>query len=386
MNALATELKPSPLLSVATHASAYSRSVLIVRIGAMGDVLHAMPAVAALRQQHPDWFIGWAIEPSWSGLLQASTDFNRIPHKAERSDRKPLVDRWHPVPARAWSKHPLALSTLAEIKTTRRELRRARYDLCVDMQGSIKSAFVGRMAAASVFAGPANPRETPASWLYTQRIPTSATHVVKQGCELLSAAVGETLRPAAVTLPVDPKAESWCNKLLAQIALTGKGFAFLAPTAGWGAKQWPAERYGALAAALGRAGYHSLVNEAPGHRFADAVVNTSEGFAIAVPCSLEQMISLQRRAGVVIAGDTGPLHLAATLERPVVGLYGPTDPSRNGPYIADNSKARVLRHESSRTDHSRHRETETGLMQISTEEVVEAALELLRDGQDKVRL
>lgn len=352
----------------------------------MGDVLHAMPAVAALRQQHPDWFIGWAIEPSWSGLLQASTDFNRIPLKAERSDRKPLVDRWHPVPARAWSKHPLALSTLAEIKTTRRELRRARYDLCVDMQGSIKSAFVGRMAAASVFAGPANPRETPASWLYTQRIPTSATHVVKQGCELLSAAVGETLRPAAVTLPVDPKAESWCNKLLAQIALTGKGFAFLAPTAGWGAKQWPAERYGALAAALGRAGYHSLVNEAPGHRFADAVVNTSEGFAIAVPCSLEQMISLQRRAGVVIAGDTGPLHLAATLERPVVGLYGPTDPSRNGPYIADNSKARVLRHESSRTDHSRHRETETGLMQISTEEVVEAALELLRDGQDKVRL
>jgi heptosyltransferase I len=375
---LATELTPS-------------RSVLIVRIGAMGDVLHAMPAIAALRQQHPDWFIGWAIEPAWSGLLQSSTDFNQIPPNTERSTGKPLVDRWHPLPTRAWSKRPFAPSTLAEIKTTRRDLRRSRYDVCVDMQGSIKSALVGKMASTPVFAGPEHPRETPARWLYTQRIPTTAKHVVEQGCELLSAAVGEALRPAAVTLPVEPQAELWCDRLLAQISPTGEKFAFLAPTAGWGAKQWPAERYGALAAALGQAGYHSLVNEAPGHKFADAVVTASEGCAISVPCSVEQMIALQRRASVVIAGDTGPLHLAATLERPVVGLYGPTDPSRTGPYVPgpylpDTSKVRVLRHESSRTDHSRHSETETGLMQISTEEVVEAALELLRDGQDKVKL
>jgi heptosyltransferase I len=352
----------------------------------MGDVLHAMPAVAALREKHPEWFIGWAIEPVWSGLLQASTDFNRISHKAERSDRRPLIDRWHPLPARAWSKSPFALSTLAEINITRRELRMSRYDVCVDMQGSIKSAFVGRMAATPSFAGPAKPRETPARWLYRHRIVTTATHVVDQGCELLGAAVGETLRPAAVTLPVDPKAELWCDRLLAQTSVIRDRFAFLAPTAGWGAKQWPAERYAAVAAALGRAGYHSLVNEAPGHRFADAVVDASGGCAISVPCSVEQMIALIRRAGVVIAGDTGPLHLAATLARPVVGLYGPTDPLRTGPHMADSSKARVLRHESSRTDHSRHAETETGLMQISTEEVVEAALELLRSGQDKVNL
>jgi heptosyltransferase-1 len=352
----------------------------------MGDVLHAMPAVAALREQHPEWFIGWVIDPAWSGLLQASTDFNRISYKAERSYSKPLIDRWHPLPAKAWSKHPFALSTFAEINTTRRELRMARYDVCVDMQGSIKSAFVGRMAATPSFAGPAKPRETPARWLYRHRIATTATHVVDQGCELLGAAVGETLRPAAVTLPVDPKAELWCERLLAQTSLTGDKFAFLAPAAGWGAKQWPAERYGAVAAALGRAGYHSLVNEAPGHRFADAVVDASEDFATSVPCSVEQMIALVRRAGVVIAGDTGPLHLAAALERPVVGLYGPTDPSRNGPYMTDSSKARVLRHESSRTDHSRHAETETGLMQISVEEVVEAALELLRAEKDKVKV
>jgi heptosyltransferase-1 len=209
----------------------------------------------------------------------------------------------------------------------------------------------------------------------------SATHVVEQGCELLGAAVGETLRPAKVTLPVDPAAEQWCDALLAGVA---ERFALMAPTAGWGAKQWPVERYGAVAAALGRAGFRILVN-APSseHTVGRRVVEASGGAATLVPCSVGQMIALVRRAGVVIAGDTGPLHLAAALERPVVGLFGPTDPARNGPY---GTQSRVMRHSSSRVDHSRHVETEEGLMQITTEQVVEAALELLRAGQDKVNV
>jgi len=362
--------------------SDYPRRILIARIGAMGDILHAMPAVAALRKLHPDWFIGWTIEPLWSSLLQSSTDFNRSSNRAGRSEAKPLIDQWHPFPAREWRRQPLALSTLSEIYNVRRQLKTCDYDICVDMQGSLKSAIAGRMAAAPIYAGPAKPRETPARWLYRKTIATSAVHVVEQGCELLGAAIGETLTPAKVPLPVDPRAEAWCDRLLAQTSADSGKFVFLAPTAGWGAKQWPAERYGAVAAALGHAGYRTLVNEAHGHRFADAVVDASGGFAISVPCSVEQMIALVRRAGLVIAGDTGPLHLAAALERPVVGLYGPTDPARNGPFMEDSSKAKVLRHESSQTDHSRRASTETGLMQISVEEVVEAALELLHSGQD----
>jgi heptosyltransferase-1 len=209
--------------------------------------------------------------------------------------------------------------------------------------------------------------------LYKQKISLSAAHVVEQSCELLGAAVGEALRPAKVMLPVDPATETWCDVLLPD---AGEKFALMAPTAGWGAKQWPAERYGAVAAALASAGFHTLVNaasaeDAVGRR----VVETSGGTAKLVPCSLGQMIALVRRAGVVIAGDTGPLHLAAALERPVVGLYGPTDPARNGPY---GKVARVLRHGSSKVDHSRHQETEEGLLQITTDEVIEAALELLR--------
>jgi heptosyltransferase-1 len=346
----------------------------------MGDVLHAMPAVAALRVRHPDWVIGWAIEPVWCELLQAESEFHDVAWKLSgRDSRRPLVDRWSPVPTREWKRRPFSLNTLKDIWWLRRELLGDRYDICVDMQGSIRSTMVGRMAGATVYAGAAVPREAPAAWFYKQKIRLSATHVVEQGCELLGAAVGETLRPAKVTLPVDPAAEQWCDGLLAGAS---ERFALIAPTAGWGAKRWPAERYGAVAAALGQAGFRTLVNaESPRDEAGIRVVEASCGAATLVPSSVGQMIALVRRTGVVIAGDTGPLHLAAALERPVVGLYGPTDPARNGPY---GTVSRVLRHGSSRVDHSRHRETEGGLMQITAEEVVEAALELLRDGQDKV--
>lgn len=345
----------------------------------MGDVLHAMPAVAALRELHPDWRIGWAIEPVWRELLEAEAETHDVAWRfSGRDSRRPLVDLWAQVPTREWKRRPLSLSTVRDITGLRRELRQDHYDICVDMQGSIRSAMVGWMSGAGVFAGAAEPRETPASWLYGQKIGLSAVHVVEQGCELLGAAVGESLRPAKVTLPVDPAAERWCDGL----AGIGERFVVMAPTAGWGAKQWPAERYGAAAAALGRAGFRTLVNAAsPEDAAGRRAVELSDGAATLVPCSVGQMIALVRRAGVVIAGDTGPLHLAAALERPVVGLYGPTDPKRNGPY---GTVSRVLRHGSSRNDHSRHRETENGLMQITVDEVVEAALDLLGTGQDKV--
>jgi len=348
----------------------------------MGDVLHAMPAVAALRERHPDWFIGWAIEPGWSELLQAKGEVDGVASRSPGRDaHRPLVDLLIPVPTRDWKGRPFSLHTLRNITGLQRELRGDHYDLCVDMQGSIRSSVIGRMAGATVFAGAAEPRERPAARLYKQKVRLSATHVVEQGCELLGASVGETLRSAKVTLPVDLVAEHWCDALLGGVR---EKFAFLAPTAGWGAKQWPAERYGAVAKTLARAGFRTLVNAVSMEDgIGGRIVETSDGAATLVPCSLGQMIALVRRAGVVIAGDTGPLHLAAALERPVVGLFGPTDPARNGPY---GTVARVLRHASSKNDHSRHQETEHGLMQITTGEVIQAALELLRAGQDKVEL
>jgi heptosyltransferase-1 len=248
------------------------------------------------------------------------------------------------------------------------------------MQGTIRSSVVGWMAGAREFAGPADPRERPAGWMYGKQIKLLARHVVEQGCELLGTATGQPLTPADVPLPFDESAERWCDDFLSRIQ-AGR-FVVIAPSAGWGAKQWPAKRYGAVAAELTRAGYATLVNaSSPDAPLANAVVQASGGSAIMAYCTLAQLIALLRRASLVIAGDTGPLHLAAALERPVVGLFGPTDPARNGPY---GTRSRVLRHASSHKDHTRRSETEQGLMQITTDEVTEAALALLRAERDKV--
>ena len=356
----------------------HTRRVLIVRIGAMGDVLHALPAVAALRQSHPEWFLAWAIEPRWSELLQSS---HNPAQAGERGPGKPLVDSVVPVPTQQWRKQPFAFSTLASITTTSQKLRAGKFDLCVDMQGSIKSGIIGRISGAKLFAGPADPREKQAAHLYSRKIPLHAEHVIDQACELLGTAIGEPLQPARVPLPVDGTEQRWCDALLSKISPPGEQFVFLAPTAGWGAKQWPAERFGAVAAALAHAGYRVLINAPQNDRAATKVIAASEGAATVVPCSVGQMIALIRRTALVIAGDTGPLHLAAALGIPVVALFGPTDPARNGPY---GTRSAVLRHPSSRRDHKRLAHTETGLLQITAGEVVQAALGLLQSGQDKV--
>lgn len=348
--------------------------VLIVRMGAMGDVLHAMPAVAALRERHPEWFVGWVIEPRWEPLL-------RVQDAASRGAAMPLVDRTFLAAAREWKKHPLGRETIADISALRLAMQAERFDLCVDMQGLIRTAVIGRMAGAERFVGRARPREGPARWLYKERVRARAPHVIEQGCELLGAAVGETLSPVRVTLPVDEVAEASLSQKLA----SDKPIVLLAPTAGWGAKEWPAERYGAVAEALGHAGFRVVVNASSAEEpTAKAVVAASDGCAVALPGTMAELIALVRRVEMVIAGDTGPLHLAAALGKPVVALFGPTDPLRTGPY---GTRSRVLRHAESRTDHSRHAAPECGLLQITVDEVVSAAFELLQTvkTEDRVR-
>ncbi len=365
--------------------------VLIVRVGAMGDVLHGLPAVAALREKIPDCFIGWAVEPRWSALLVASTPhLNRDEAAIEMGHPDflhPIVDRIHPVPTREWKRRPFSFATLCEIATLRRETMAEKYDLCIDLQGSIRSAVIGRMAQARHFLGSRRPAERPARALYGERVSVEAVHVIEQACELIAAALtdswdpAEELRPARVTLPRDAEAEVWADRKLAELGVGEDGFVLLAPTAGWGAKQWPVERYRKLAARLHTAGYTVLVNAGSKADSAVTQAVAAEAPAQVVECGLAQLVALTRRAKLVVGGDTGPVHLAAALGRPVVGLYGPTDPRRNGPYFP-GSRVRVLRHASSRLDHARHAQTEPGLARITEDEVIAAAFELL--GEAKV--
>ncbi|RXH57068.1 glycosyltransferase family 9 protein [Granulicella sibirica] len=370
--------------------------VLIVRVGAMGDVLHAMPAVAGLRKAHPDWRIDWALEPRWRDLLVAEGEVSG-----------PLVDSVIPVRTREWKRLGLSAAMVRDVLGLRRTLREGRYDVCVDLQGSVRSGVIGWMAGAQRFVGAETPRERPARFFYGETVRVGARHVIEQGCELVEAGVGERILPGRVELPRDSGAEAWCDGVVGQrqgqtqIPFgndnqknqgNGKGldlgrdgrFVVMAPGAGWGAKEWPVERFGEVAARLSRDGWRVFVNaEASGGGKAEAVVRASGGAAMAVPCTIAELIALLRRASLFIGGDTGPMHLADALGVPVVALFGPTDPARNGPYVraGEADRVRVLRRAESRTDHRRHAETEVGLGKITADEVTEAALELLKMGE-----
>jgi heptosyltransferase I len=361
----------TPTLQIPANDGAKTRPlrVLIVRVGAMGDVLHGLPAVAALRERMPDCFIGWAAEPRWSALLASP-------------ESMPVVDRVHLVATREWKKRPISVGTLKSIAALRRELRAEHYDLCVDIQGLIRSSVIGWMAGATRYVGSSAPRETLARLLYGERVTVHSPHVIDKACELVGAGifagVGEALRPVRPALPVDAAAEAWCDELLVELGVGAGGFVLLSPAAGWGAKTWPAERWQLLARQLADEGYAVLVNGGgPADRAVTAAA-TGDGPGRLLECGIADLIALTRRAKLVVGGDTGPVHLAAALGTPVVALYGPTHPGRTGPYFPE-ARVRVLRHGSSTLHHGRHSKTEAGLAQITEEEVFNAAVQLLRE-------
>lgn len=342
--------------------------ILIVRVGAMGDVLHAMPAVAALRAVLPDAEIGWAIEPHWASLLRADAGVRT------RGVEMPLVDTIHEVPAKQWSRKPLSWKTLRSILTLRKELRAKRYDLVIDLQGTIRSSVIAWMSGAREVVGHDAPREAQARWFYTLKVKTTRANVVAQAAEIVADAVDLGIEPIKAPLPLCEPAEQWCDDLFA--TLPKRPVVLIAPTAGWGAKEWPAVRYGHVARTLDQAGYTVLVNASPKgpDGAAGTVVAASQGHCCAVACTIPQLMALVQRVALVIAGDTGPLHLASAAGVPVLGLFGPTDPLRNGPW---GQPARVIRHKLSKTDHRRHAAVERGLAEITEDDVVACALELL---------
>ncbi len=348
-------------------------SVLIVRLSAMGDIIHTLPAAAALRQAFPDATLGWLVEERWTELLCAPGYPRSGPRSSQHSPQRPLVDRIHTVTTKEWRRAPFSPNTWHGIAASLRELRKFDYDAVVDFQGAIRSAVLSYWSGAPVIFGSAHPREGAASMFYTHKIHPTGAHVVEQAMALSEAVVGKPIPIPQVEFPVDPDAE----RRIASLVADAQAFAILNPGAGWGAKRWPPERYGKVATELGKEGIRSLVNYGPGEEdLAGAVENASAGAARKVSCSISELIALTRRARLFIGGDTGPLHMAAALNVPVVAIFGPTDPARNGPF---GTRSIVLRNAGSITDHSRRREPEQGLLEITAEEVVAAARKLLRN-------
>lgn len=342
------------------------QSLLVVRLGAMGDVIHTMAAVAALRVALPDTKIGWAIEERWAELLCAKG----VTSSGARSATQPLVDFVHVMNTKQWRRAPLAVQTIKQIKNTFADIREHRYELAADFQGAIKSALVARLAGANEVVGMAAPRESPAKLFYKRRIAATGTQVVEQYHSLAEAIAGKPLPVTTPEFPCDGQAEAVIAERYGSSQVV-----ILNPGAGWATKQWPAERYGEVAKALSRDGLSPVINYGPGEdELARAAEAASNGTAVAMSCAVSELIALTRRARLFIGGDTGPLHLAAALKVPVVALFGPTDPARNGPY---GTNSIILRNSASQTSLSHTSDTDPGLLQITTQEVVRAAQQLL---------
>jgi heptosyltransferase-1 len=360
------------------------RSILVVRLGAMGDLIHAIAAVSALRAARPDCKIGWVVEKRWSELLCAPG----FAPRGERTQQRPLVDDLFTLDIRALRSHPISPAIWKEMRACFVELRSAGYEQVVDIQGSLRSALIASLSGATESWGESHPREAPAAILYRHRVSVSGSHVAQQNLALISAVAGIPLDDCAPLLPRDAGSAKWCEQLLtgrstptlATAARIGdpsaSGFCILNPGAGWGAKCWPPSSFAEVARRLAEVGIRSLVNFGPGEKpLAEQVADASGGAAEAISCTVSQLVELTGRAGLFIGGDTGPMHLAAALGVPVVGLFGPTNPERNGPW---GTRSMVLRSRQSATSYHHTERPDEALQSISPAEVAAAALTLLQ--------
>jgi len=212
--------------------------LLVVRLSAMGDVIHTLPAAEALRQSFPSAMIGWLVEERWAELLCAPAAARRGARSAER----PLVDWVHTVNLKAWGRSLGSIPTLEQIARVWNDVRSARYEIAVDLQGAIRSAVLASWSGARVVYGAREPRESPAGLWYTRQATAQGAHVIEQSLSIVQALAGKKMDVPVFTLPRDSRAEEKIERELRQAHIGD--FAILNPGAGWGAKQWPAERYG----------------------------------------------------------------------------------------------------------------------------------------------
>ena len=287
---------------------------LIVRLGALGDIVHAVPAAAALRRTFPGARIDWLVDARHRGMVDLVSVV----------DRAVVLER---PSAAGW------------LDVTRR-MRDARYDAAIDLQGLLKSAILARASGAARVIGFSiwHLREKSARPFYTEtdrRGRLEADHVIVKNLRLLSA-LG--VHDERVEFPL-AAVESPALTAVRAAAGESRPFALINPGAAWPNKRWPAERFGEIAAFLREVrGIASFVLWGPGEEgLAGAVVDASGGAArIAPRTGLPDLLALCRAASLMVSGDTGPLHIAAAAGTPIVAIFGPTDPHRNGPWAPED--------------------------------------------------
>ena len=305
--------------------------ILVVRLSSMGDVIHALPAVATLKHSFPGSVLSWVVQPRWAPLLEGN----------------PYVDRVVPFDRRR-------LTSWGEAWT---QLRALRYDFAVDLQGLMQSALIASLARCDRIYGyhRTQVREKAAAAFYSNEVRTAGGHVVDSNLELAAAAGASTM---LVTFPLPagvPEGD-----------LPGGEFVLASPLAGWAAKQWPLEFYRGLARRLNEELGVALVLNGPAARARE--LEQVDG-AFVHSSGLPGLIHATRRAAAVLGLDSGPAHLAAALAKPGVAIFGPTDPARNGPY---GDTFTVLRAPGAVTTYKRRQEPDASMLRITPDAVFEA--------------
>lgn len=298
--------------------------VLIVKLGSIGDIVHTLPALAALRAGMPHAEISWVAERLSSEILKDN----------------PILDRLIEVDTKALRRGLMSGETLRAPRQQLRRLRASAFDVALDFQGLLKSASIARLSGARrVFGYSRSGLREPASTVFLSKrisIPPH-THIIRKGLLLLQGALGIPV-PTELSFPigVDAAAESEAERAAEN---TAENFAILNPGGGWPTKLWSAEKFGGLADLLwANYGMRSLVTYGPGEvDLAEMVRRASRSEkAVPVSLSLKGFYSLAKRARVYVGGDTGPTHIAVAAGAPIVGLFGPTEWWRNGsPYSED---------------------------------------------------
>jgi heptosyltransferase I len=308
-----------------------SPRILIIRLSSLGDILHTLPAFVDLRTSFPNAKIDWLVGKKFRFLLSAVRG----------------IDALHILDTSRLLQFPLDREAWRQLSSMIRRLRSLQYDFSIDFQGLLKTAVLGLLSGAGTRIGFSRDlvRERPAHWFYQQALqkPREQFHVLALN-RMLAELAGA--RPASIPLDlvVADQDTRLVNSLLLQEHLTE--FVAINPGGGWPTKVWQPERYGVLAAKIqSERGLPVVVTTGPGE---EALFDTIAAHCSKVPprhfhLSFLQLIPLFKKARLLIGGDTGPFHLACALGTPVVGIFGPTSPLRNGPWSdGDEAICRTL--------------------------------------------
>ncbi len=278
--------------------------ILVVRLGAFGDILHTMPMVADLVAAGHT--VDWLCEERWQSLLVGS----------------PAIHRVIPIPLKAWR------SRGGDIRRCLRVIRQTKYDAVIDAQGRAKSALISALSGCRLRIGPAGKRATEQSWLlHNVHAPITGTHVIDQN-RCLALPITGNLPTQEWQFPLP----NWGDITVPVLPEQDKPIWGLNVGANWPTKVWPIKRQIEFAQTVHSSGRCCLIiwGGAQEREFAQRIHDAVPQAIMAPATDLPQLARLIQQCEIVISGDTGPLHLVRALQIPAVGLFGPVPANRNG--------------------------------------------------------